>query len=376
MAQEPNIISARGIHKTYNANGVRVYALKGVDFAVKRGEMVGVMGPSGCGKTTLIRLIDLLDTPTSGTIFFDGQDTATGEAGRLLIRRRMGMVFQKPAVLNTTVAKNVAFGLKFRGEDQSRIPEKVRSALDLVGLAGFGERRAVTLSGGEMQRVALARAMVTEPEVLLLDEPTANLDPVSSELIEDLILRIRDEFETTIIMSTHDMIQGQRLADRIGVIMAGSLAQAGTAGEIFYQPKGRDIARFVGIDPITGGTVVGNEGGHALIRVGEVCFEALTDLGTGRKAALYIRPEEVTLSPSDGTPVKSSVRNQIHGRITKMVPNGPFVRASVDCGFILTALITRRSCTELGLRTGSHVVAGIKATAIHVLPDDERKNPG
>ena len=135
---------------------------------------------------------------------------------------------------------------------QDLIPEKVRSALDLVGLTGFEERRAVTLSGGEMQRVALARAMVTEPEVLLLDEPTANLDPVSSELIEDLILRINKEFRTTIIMSTHDMIQGQRLADRIGVIMDGRLVQTGTAVEIFYQPKGRDIARFVGIDPITG----------------------------------------------------------------------------------------------------------------------------
>lgn len=350
--------------------------LRDISLKIKKGEIFTIIGPSGCGKTTLIRLIDLLDIPTSGTIFFDGQDTTTNEAGRLLIRRRMGMVFQKPAVLNTTVAKNIAFGLKFRGVESGRIPEKVQSALDLVGLAGFGERRSVTLSGGEMQRVALARAMVTEPEVLLLDEPTANLDPVSSELIEDLILRIRNEFKTTIIMSTHDMIQGQRLADRIGVIMAGNLVQTGTAGEIFYQPKGRDIARFVGIDPITGGLVTENKEGHALIRVGDICFEALTNLGTGKDAALYIRPEEITLAPAAGTPGKSSVRNQIPGRITKMVPNGPFVRVSVDCGFLLTALITHRSCTELGLHSGTTVVAGIKATAIHVLPDKRRENFG
>jgi tungstate transport system ATP-binding protein len=332
-----------------------------------------LIGPSGSGKTTLIRLLDLLDRPTSGTIFFDSIDTDGTEQVRLAVRRRMGMVFQKPAVLNTTVAENVGFGLKFRGAEKSQVSRRVKSALDLVGLRGFDDRRAVTLSGGEMQRVALARAMVTEPEVLLLDEPTANLDPVSSELIEDLILQIRKEFKTTIIMSTHDMIQGQRLADRIGVIMGGSLVQTGSASEIFYQPLGRDIARFVGIDPIIGGVITENTGGHAIIRVGGVCFEALTDLKAGRTVALYMRPEEITLTPVVVIPVKSSVRNQISGRITKMVPYGPFVRVGVDCGFLLTALITRRSCTELGLDAGTNVIAGIKATAIHVLPDERKQ---
>ncbi|NMB79037.1 MAG: ABC transporter ATP-binding protein [Methanomicrobiales archaeon] len=344
--------------------------LHDITLEIRKGEIFTFIGPSGSGKTTLIRLIDLLDVPTTGRIFFDGQDTKTTEAGRLAIRRRMGMVFQKPAVLNTTVAENVAFGLKFRGVEKRTIPEKVRSALELVGLSGFEERRAVTLSGGEMQRVALARAMVTEPEVLLLDEPTANLDPVSLELIEDLILRIRAEFKTTIIMSTHDMNQGQRLADRIGVIMNGSLVQSGLAGEIFYQPHGRDIARFVGIEPIIGGVVTENTGGHALIRVGNVCFEAVTGLEVKKKAGLYIRPEEITLAPAPAPIGKTSVRNQIVGHITKMIPNGPFVRVTVDCGFPITALITRRSCTELGLTTGTRVIAGIKATSIHVLPEE------
>jgi tungstate transport system ATP-binding protein len=285
----------------------------------------------------------------------------------------MGMVFQKPAVLNTTVAKNVAFGLRFRGVPEAEAQKKVHSALELVGLPDFTGRRAVTLSGGEMQRVALARAIVTEPEVLLLDEPTANLDPVSSDLIEDLILRINKKFGTTVIMSTHDMIQGQRLADRIGVIMNGSLVQTGTAGEIFYQPKGRDIARFVGIDPVTGGVVTENTGGHALIRVGASCFEALTDLSRGQRVALFIRPEEVILTPADASQGKTSVRNQLNGRITKIIPYGPFVRITIDCGFLLTALITRRSCSELGFAVGTSVVAGVKASAIHVLPEDEKK---
>jgi tungstate transport system ATP-binding protein len=348
--------------------------LKEIDLEIRPGEIFTFIGPSGCGKTTLIRLIDLLEWPTKGRIFFDGGDTAGTEQVRLAIRRRMGMVFQKPAVLNTTVAENVAFGLRFRGVPEEEAQQNVRAALELVGLPDFADRRAITLSGGEMQRVALARAMVTKPEVLLLDEPTANLDPVSSELIEDLIIHIKKEFGTTIIMSTHDMIQGQRLADRIGVIMNGRLVQVGSSTEIFYQPKGRDIARFVGIDAITGGIVADNRGGHALIKVGETCIEALTSLGAGKAAALYIRPEEVTLTPAENVPPRSSVRNQLPGRITRMVPFGPFIRVTVDCGIPVIALITRRSCTELGFTVGSMVVAGVKATAIHVLPED-RINP-
>jgi tungstate transport system ATP-binding protein len=339
--------------------------------SIRAGEIFTFIGPSGSGKTTLIRLIDLLDRPTTGRILFDGIDTGGSEQVRLAIRRRMGMVFQKPAVLNATVAKNVAFGLKFRGVPETEVEGKVRDALELAGLPDFTGRRAVTLSGGEMQRVALARAIVTEPEALLLDEPTANLDPVSSDLIEDLILRINKKSGTTIIMATHDMIQGQRLADRIGVIMDGRLVQTGTAGEIFYQPKGKAIARFVGIDAIVGGVVTENTGGHAVIRVGDNCFEALTDLRKGQGAALYIRPEEVSLTPADASQEKTSVRNRLSGRITRIVPYGPFVRVTVECGFLLTALITRRSCSELGLNVGSGVIAGIKATAIHVLPDDE-----
>jgi tungstate transport system ATP-binding protein len=344
--------------------------LDNITLTVNKGEIFTLIGPSGSGKTTLLRLIDLLDSPTSGKILFDGKDTATSDAGRLAIRRRMGMVFQKPAVLNATVAENVAFGLKFRGVARDDIDRKVKAALELVGLPEFAGRRAVTLSGGEMQRVAIARAMLTEPEVLLLDEPTANLDPVSSELIEDLIIRINKERHTTIILSTHDMIQGQRLADRIGVIMNGKIAQVGTATDIFYQPQGHDIARFVGIDTVLKGTVTANDDGHATIAIGTTIFEALTILPPHTPVTLYFRPEEVTLSHAGTTAQKSSVRNQLAGRIAKMVPFGPFIRVTIDCGTPITALITRRSCTELGFTIGTEVVAGVKATAIHVLPEN------
>ena len=281
----------------------------------------------------------------------------------------MALVFQKPAVLNTTVANNVAFGLKFRGVGRQEIDKRVDASLDLVGLKGFGGRRAVTLSGGEIQRVALARAMVTEPEVLLLDEPTANLDPVNSRLIEDLILRINKEFRTTIIVATHDMIQGQRLGTRIGVIMNGRMAQVGTLHEIFYKPRGQEVARFVGIDTTLHGVVKENDGGLAAITVDRALFEVVTPAAPGQKVDLFVRPEEVILSHEQGGgPRISSIRNHFAGTIRKMVPFGPFIRVTVDCGFTITALITRRSCEELGLSVGAPVQASIKATAIHVVP--------
>ena len=359
------MIRIEGVTKRFGNTEV----LKKTDLEIRRGEIFTLIGPSGSGKTTLLRLIDLLETPTSGRIVFDGTDTAVPDAEKITFRRRMGMVFQKPAVLNTTVAENVAFGLKFRGVDRAQSAQRVKSALEQVGLLGFEERRAVTLSGGEMQRVAIARAIVTGPEVLLLDEPTANLDPVSSAIIEDLLIRINSGQHTTIILATHDMIQGQRLAHRIGVIMNGRLAQAGTLHEIFYQPMGKEVARFVGIDTVLTGVVVTNERGHATVALGNASFEVVTPCGPGVTVTLYIRPEEVTLSlPEPGVP-RTSARNRIAGTITRMVPLGPFIRVTVDCGMPITALITARSCGELGLASGMTVVAGVKASAIHVRAD-------
>ncbi len=340
--------------------------LDGIDLEIQRGEIFTFIGPSGSGKTSLLRLIDLLDTQTRGVIKFDGTDTMASGTDRLSIRRRMAMVFQKPAVLNTTVAGNVAFGLKFRGEEKSQIDSRVHEALDIVGLLHLADRRAVTLSGGEMQRVAIARALVTRPEVLLLDEPTANLDPVNTELIENLIRHIHERFHTTIILSTHDMIQGQRLADRIAVIMNGRIAQVGPLHDIFYRPEGRDIARFVGIDTILKGVVESNEAGLAKVMVGNAVFEVITPFEPGTKVDLFIRPEEVTLAMKNGDLHKTSVRNHITGSITKMVPFGPFIRITINFGSPLTALVTRRSADELSLAVGSTVIAGLKATAIHV----------
>jgi tungstate transport system ATP-binding protein len=343
--------------------------VSGIDLAIRRGEIFALIGPSGSGKTTLLRLIDLLDRPTSGSITVDDSPTDGPEPERRAIRRRMAMVFQKPGVLNTTVEQNIAFGLEFRGMQKDLIRERVTSALGMVGLSGLSKRRALTLSGGEMQRVSIARAIVTGPELLLLDEPTANLDPISTGIIENLIIRLNREKKTTIVIATHDMTQGQRLASRMGVMMDGQLVQSGEMYDIFYHPVNNAIATFVGIDPVRDGIVTSNEKNLATIAIRGVDIEAVTALGKGQRVALCIRPEEVTLSLPDTCPPVSSARNCLAGTITHLLPYGPFTRVHVDCGIPITALLTRRSCDELSLAHGMHVNATIKATAIHVIPD-------
>jgi len=273
----------------------------------------------------------------------------------------MSLLFQKPALFNTSVYDNITYGLKFRGVDKKRIDEKVTQALEIVGLSTFATRIAPTLSGGEAQCVALARALVTEPEVLLLDEPTANLDPLSVEKIEELILRINREYQTTVIIATHDMLQGQRLADRIGVLMNSTIEQVGQPKGIFYSPLNGAIARFVGIENIVPGIVESNEGGIAMIDLGGSNVSCVSTFPAGAAVLFCLRAEDIILSKERGT---SSVRNTLHSRITKLTPVGPLVRVKMENA--LVALITKQAAEELELREGQEIFASFKATAVHL----------
>ena len=340
--------------------------LAGVTARVERGEIFAVIGPSGAGKSTLLRLINLLDRPEGGKIRINGIDIHAEKEQRLRIRRMMGMVFQKPAAFNSTVYENIAVGLRFRGADEGVIRKKVRDALDVVGLAGYEERRARTLSGGEMQRVALARAMVIEPEVLLMDEPTANLDPVSVGMIEELVLRINRDLGTTIVISTHDMYQGQRLAHRIGVLMDGAFAQVGTPREVFTVPASREVARFVGIENIIEGVVVASGNGKSAIDVGGIPIRAVSPLPPGEDVCLCIRSEDLRIVQPDG---EGGVPggNSLPGTVTSIAPRGPFSRVTVDCGFALSSILSWKAVDSLGIREGSRVVVSFAPESVHVV---------
>ena len=326
--------------------------LKGVNLKIERGETLALIGPTGAGKTTLLRLIDMLDKPAAGQVFIDGIDANSSEKTRLATRRRMAFVLQKPVVFNLSVYDNVAYGLKWRGFNRHQIKEKVSDILETVELTKYGKRNARTLSGGEMQRVAIARALATGPEVLLLDEPSANLDPVSSAKIEDLITKIIKGNALTVIMATHDMSQGQRLAHKICVLVNGEIVQTGNAREIFEMPKNREVAEFVGMENILDGVVISNEGKMAVINVSGKQIEAITEYGVGKTVSVCIRPEDVTIALKR---LSSSARNSLTGTINWVAFSGPLCRLEIDCGFPLIALVTKRSAEEMGLNRGTPV---------------------
>ena len=224
------LLEIRGISKSYG----KAEILKNIDLMVEAGEVLALIGPTGSGKTTLLRLMSLLEEPSMGCILFDGQKvTAASEREKLKARRRMAMVFQKPVMFKASVSENVSFGLKMRGIDD---PKKIEEALAAVGLSGLENRDANTLSGGEMQRIALARALVLEPELLLLDEPTANLDPESVASIDRLLQSLSGQ-KTAVILATHNMMECKRLATRVAVLQAGRLAAVGLPEEVFRQKK-------------------------------------------------------------------------------------------------------------------------------------------
>ncbi len=336
--------------------------LRNVSLSIEEGEILAIIGPTGSGKTTLLRLIDQLDKPASGKVLFDEREVIPRL--RTQVRRKIGMVLQKPVVFDASVYDNVAYPLRVRKYDKKAIPEKVNTMLQTVGLDGYRKRNARTLSGGETQKVALARALVTDPQMLLLDEPTANLDPASLNTIEELVLRFNREKGMAIVIATHEMAQGQRLAHRIGVMMEGELIQVGQPADIFYAPSDIRVARFVGVENILRGCIASNEGGLTEIETNGHSLEAVTGHRRGEEVHLCIRPEEVTVSLQ---PASSSARNTFRGEVKLMALSGPVARVEIDCGLTLVALITRRSAEELGIKVGQQVHASFKATAIHVI---------
>ncbi|MBE9514879.1 MAG: ABC transporter ATP-binding protein [Chloroflexi bacterium] len=338
--------------------------LKGLNLSVARGEVFALIGPTGAGKTTLLRILDLLEVPGSGEIYFDGKCIPRSGKQRLEIRRRMSFIHQKPQMFNSSVHDNVACGLRWRGEERDRIAEEVNRILETVGLEGYDTRNARTLSGGEAQRVALARALVLEPEVLLLDEPTANLDPVSAAKIEQLISRVARRRNTTMIMATHDMSQGQQLADRIGVLIDGRLVQTGNATDIFRSPQNEEVANFVSMENIIEGTIIANNDGMATVAIGSNNIQAVSNYPARKEVYACIRPEDITLAPMRH---RSSARNSFQGNVTRVASYGPLSRVEIDCGFRLVALVTRASAEELRLEEGRETYANFKATAVHIM---------
>lgn len=216
--------------------------MKDVTFSIEKGEFVSILGPSGSGKSTLLRIIDGLELPDSGDVILGGESIPANPARS---RRRIGLIFQNPAIFNATVFDNVAYSLRFRGQPHEVVKERADSMLRAVRLYDLRNRNALTLSGGEAQRVALARVMVYDPELLLLDEPTANLDPYNISIIEEALMSLNRKAGTTIILVTHNVFQPKRIASKTGLLLEGELVELGATKEFFESPRDPRVASFI-----------------------------------------------------------------------------------------------------------------------------------
>lgn len=233
------IYQLRDITKEYD--GRRVLRVEHLD--IQRGEIFALVGPSGAGKSTLLRLLNFLEPPTGGRIRFLGAEFSADRPMPLKLRRRVTTVFQRPTLLNRSVWANTVYGLRLRGERDAL--HQVQAALEEVGLTELARQPARTLSGGEAQRVALARAMVLQPEVLLLDEPTANLDPYNVGLIEDIVRALNRERGTTLVLVTHNVFQARRLAQRVALLLEGQIVEIAEVSAFFETPRDPRTAAFV-----------------------------------------------------------------------------------------------------------------------------------
>jgi ABC-type Fe3+/spermidine/putrescine transport system ATPase subunit len=309
-------VSLRGLWKTYP--GGTTPAVKDLSVDVLDGEILTLLGPSGCGKTTTLRMVAGLETPDAGDIFF-GEEAVVMTSRRLNLppnKRNVGMVFQSYAIWpHMTVAENVAFPLKARRFPKREIKDRVLHALDLVGLAGFEDRPGPLLSGGQQQRVAFARALVTEPRVLLLDEPFSNLDAKLREQMRISVKLLQKRLNIAMLFVTHDQIEALSLSNRIALMNFGVVQQQGDPRLLYEEPVNEFVRDFVGRTLLFKGKVqTSNPSGQMAIALAGardcIVFGRCYNPGgmkTGESVFIGVRPEDVEIHPAHGAEAPSGM---------------------------------------------------------------------
>lgn len=356
------ILSLEKVKVVYD--GALVLDLPAIE--ILSGQILAVIGPNGAGKSVLLKVLGLLERPTEGWVFFGGEPVPP--VGDLLsLRRRMASVFQEPLLMDATVEENVALGLRLRRVDATEMHHRVQEAMGSLGIVHLAKRRSRTLSGGEAQRVSLARALVLNPEVLLLDEPFAALDPPTRESLLSDLKAILGKARVTTIFVTHDRDEALALGDRVAVMIGGRILQVDVPERVFANPVDEEVARFVGVETILPGEVQAVREGLATVRVAGWTLDVAAPLIPGERVLICLRPEEITLFPSGVFPAPSSARNQFHGRVVRHLPAGPIFRVTIDCGLLVVAAVTRQSWDQLGLADGADVVVSFKASAPHTI---------
>ncbi|MFH0518167.1 ABC transporter ATP-binding protein [Streptomyces sp. M41] len=295
-------LELRDLRKTYSARGrPAVDAVRGIDLALRSGELLGLLGPSGCGKSTTLRMIAGLEKVTGGDILVGGASVIERPAQR----RNIGVAFENYALYPPlTVAENLSFGLRARRRaDRGDVGRKVKEIAERVDLTAILDARPAGLSSGQKQRVCLARALIREPDVLLLDEPLSHLDAAQRDTTRRELKRIQRDLGHTTILVTHDQEEALSLADRIAVMKDGVIQQLGTPYEIYDSPANVFVADFVGEPAINLLSGVTEADAHARLS-GTARIALPVPVPAGREVVVGIRPEDLTLSGEDGLPAR------------------------------------------------------------------------
>ena len=347
-------LSIRGLTKRYP--GSDKPAIDGLDLEVESGSLLALLGPSGCGKTTTMKMIAGLLKPTSGDILF-------GDTSILRIppeKRGAVMVFQNYLLFPyMTVAQNVGYGLKMRKVDQAEIDRRVGEMLDLVKLPGMGSRKPKELSGGQQQRIALARALIVNPNLLLLDEPLSNLDAHLRFEMRDLIREIQRSMGITTVFVTHDQEEAAVLADRIALILHGTLQQYDTPMALYDRPGSREIAGFFGGVNFLPGRRLGTTFSCALGSFGAPRAAETAQSGNG---ILTIRPEDIRIAGEEGP-------NTVEGQVTAAVYVGTHSRLKVAVGETLIHVVADAAAART-YRDGHPIRLAFPPEKLWVLPPE------
>lgn len=328
--------------------------------------VTALFGPSGAGKTTVLRTVAGL-ARTSGHVRLAAETWEDGTTFLPPRARNVGYLFQDAALFpHLDVDRNVAYGLQ--SVPRRDRPTRVAAALAAAGAEHLARRPVRELSGGEAQRVALARALAPRPRLLLLDEPLSALDaPTRSRLRTDLRRTLVDAGVPTLLV-THDRTEALALADRVVVLVGGTVRQVGSPQEVFERPADADVSAVVGVETAVAGVVVGGAEGLVQVRVQEQVVQGVArdGLAAGAGVLVCIRAEDVALEPEDAAG-GGSPRNRLAATVTAVTDEGPLLRVDLDVGFRLAAYVTRPAGAELDLRPGRRVRAVVKTPAVHLV---------
>lgn len=334
--------------------------LDSVNLQIHEGEILALLGPNGSGKTTMLKILAFVENQTGGEVKFLGEKVNFKNTEK--VRLQSTLVFQKTTLFSTSVYNNIAYGLKIRKVPKETRDREVKKALELVKLEGFEKRNARKLSGGEQQRVAIARALVLKTKLLLLDEPTANLDPKNAGILEEVIDTVNRQNKVTIVMATHNMFQAKKLPHRIALMNEGKITEVGTPAEVFSKLS-KNLASFAAVDNTFTGTAKATSAGTTMVDIGNGVQVEVTAQRQGN-ASIFVNPQDIILSKSA---MKSSARNVFKGRVTEIKDLGSLVKLKVDIGKPFTIQITKRSFVEMGLNLNAQVFITFKASSVQII---------